>query len=97
MASEDWLGPQFAGQPDFNPGKQDVWGGSAYSYSRTDPETGQTVRNSRAMSNMLGKNAASDTELNIPTGATTDFQVPDPSKLFKFRPNDLGNASGVWN
>lgn len=97
MASEDWLGPQFAGQPDFNPAQSDAYRGTAYSFARTDPETGQTVRNSGKMANMLGKNTAADSEARVPTGSTTDFQSHGSGKFWGFKPNYPGNASGGWN
>jgi hypothetical protein len=93
VASEDWLGPQFA---EFNP-SGNIYGNPVgeMRYSRQSPD-GSVVRNSRNMANMLGRNRSEDLQAGIPTGATTDFQSRGEDFSSKFipapPPNELNGS-----
>jgi hypothetical protein len=91
MSALDNLGPQF------NP-SGDVYGGvdSEFRFSRVSP-SGEVKRVGRGTANMQGKNRSEDLQLNLPTGATTDFRAPamhpsdgsPPDFSSKFKPAEL--------
>jgi hypothetical protein len=89
----------------FDPGEGN-YTGTAYQFSKQNPSTGDWKRNSRGVANMMGQNFAKDAAMQMPTGSTTDFKMPEKSthpamqettQLWGFKPNEHDKQMGAWN